>query len=141
MSNWITAISLSNFELSRSRSFSIAGYRRKVHQIEVGDKLVFYILGVHKFGAICNVTSSLYADEIPYWPDGIWPYRFKTEPYIVLSKEKMLDIGCLVSTLSFIPEKLKESGNWGVIFRQSPKKILQGDFNLIEQEMKKLQAE
>lgn len=87
------------------------------------------------------MASSLYTDEIPYWPDDVWPCRFKIEPEIVLSKEKMLDISSLIPALSFIPEKLKQSGNWGVIFRQSPKKILQSDFNLIEQEMKKLQGE
>lgn len=145
MSCWITIISPDNFEISRSKHFAIIGYKKRImrhcSKITHGDKLIFYICGIKKFGAICNVTSSLYIDETPYWldPDEIWPCRIKIKPEIVLPKEKMLDILCLIPSLSFIPQKLKQSGNWGIAIRQSPRKISQSDYDLIEHEMKKLQ--
>ncbi len=143
MSSWITSISLGNFELSCSRGLSVVGYTKRTlnlcRKIELGDKVIFYILGIHKFGAIAKVTSSLYTDDTPYWPNDVWPYRFAIKPEIILPREKMIDISYFLPFLSFITQRMKQSGNWGMALRQNPKQILQRDSDVLELEMKKLQ--
>ena len=140
---WVTMTTAANFEIDRKANFPFSGYKERLRKlcgkVEIGDKLVYYVIGQHSFGAICQVTSRLYIDRTPHWSevDEVWPCRFDVKPESVLPEDKMLDVIPLVPYLSFITEKQKQF-RWGTAFMGSLKRIPEQDFYLIEQEMKKL---
>lgn len=140
---WINITSLAHFEEDRKANFPITGYKegleRLCSKVEVGDKLVYYVTKTHSFGAICTVISPLYIDSTPHWSGTEkWPCRFSLNPVLALPKDRMLDVVPLLPSLSFITQKQKQSGKWGTAFMGSLRKIRQQDFELVEQEMRKL---
>jgi predicted RNA-binding protein len=139
---WITITSPENFEIDRKTNFPVTGYkerlRKLVGKVQPGDRLVYYLTKLHKFGAICTVTSPSYVDRTTRWSerDELWPCRLDTKPDLVLPKDKMLHVTNLVPSLSFVTEKQRET-KWGTAFMGSLKNIPQQDFELIEREMRK----
>ena len=59
---WMVASSLQNFNITKNMGFKSQGLmskqRRKAQRMEPGDRLVFYITGIRKFGATATVTVS-----------------------------------------------------------------------------------
>ena len=107
-----------------------------VQQFKPGDRVVYHITKISKLGAIATVTSGYYNDtENRIWADEteIWPVRTKSEPYLVLEDDELLDLKKLVKDLSFIRDKV----NWGIYLRGSLRKLPEEDYQLIESEMRK----
>lgn len=141
---WLISTSPKNFQVSKSREFTVEGFkernRRQVQRVKPGDKFVYYISGKQKFGAISEATSSYYFnDKTRIWTeeDEIWPCRFNVKPVLVLPDDELLDVKKLVPQLSFITEKQKQI-KWGLAFHQSLRVIPEEDFELIESEIKKI---
>ena len=69
MANWIVVGSPENFEIARGRGFDMFGFkstrRRESAEMKPGDKLIFYLTGVMKFGGVANVESEVYEDRTP----------------------------------------------------------------------------
>jgi len=104
----------------------------------LGDKVVYYIMKLHKFGAIATVTGEYFEDSSKKWTDKKerWPSRRPSKPDIVLQDDELIDAKKLVPDFSFI--RNKEA--WGTYFQGSIKTIPEDDFKLIESEMKKVIA-
>ena len=64
---WMVASSLKNFNITKDMGFKSQGLmskqRRKAQRMEPGDRLVFYITGIRKFGATATVTSKCIEDH------------------------------------------------------------------------------
>ena len=134
---WLVCTSPANFEVSRGISFRVNGFRERnrktVEKIHPGDRIVFYINDIRKFGATATATSGFYIEKkerIWIERDELWPCRFKQEPDIVLDQDESLDARKLVQSLSFITEKQKQT-NWGLAFHQSLRNIPKDDFELV----------
>src|SRR3954468_11805255 len=94
---WILTGSLENFRINAERGFDVIGFkerrRRQAEQMAPGDEIVFYVTGVQEFGGIARVTSQMYEDRIPIWPQGKkkypepYPWRVDAEPVVVLDEE------------------------------------------------------
>ena len=62
-------------------------------EIEPGDEIVFYVTGVQAFGGIARVTSQMFEDRDPIWPQGKkkkpepYPWRVEAEPVVVLDED------------------------------------------------------
>ena len=71
---WILTGSLENFRINVERGFDVIGFkerrRRQAEQMRPGDEIVFYVTGVQEFGGIARVTSEMYEDRTPIWPQG-----------------------------------------------------------------------
>ena len=104
--------------------------------MQPGDKVVYYIVDIHKFGAIANITGKYYEDHTKVWTDKkeMWPSRCSSEPVYVLEDDELLDAKKLLKDLSFIEKK----EIWGVYFQGSIKQIPEEDFKLIESEIKNI---
>jgi len=108
-----------------------------VQQFQPRDRVVYHITKKSKLGAIATVTSGYYYDgENRIWADKkeIWPIRTKSEPYLILEDDELLDLKKLVKDLSFIKDKI----NWGIYLRGSLRKLPEEDYQLIESEMRKI---
>lgn len=143
---WLITTSPENFEVDRSRNFSVEGFtnrfRNLVNQVSSGDRLVVYIYGLKRFGAALEATGAPYHDaQTKIWVEDheMWPSRFSTRPIVVLPDDQLLDVRRLIPSLGFISERQRAT-NWGLAFHQSLRTISQEDYQLIESEMRKIPA-
>jgi hypothetical protein len=97
---WILTGSPENFAATRSHGFALIGVkegrRRMAEQIEPGDRIVFYLTEVGRFAASVRVTGELFEDRAKVWPGkpgkaDAYPWRFETEPEVVLEEAEWLD--------------------------------------------------
>ncbi|MES0446935.1 MAG: EVE domain-containing protein, partial [Desulfobacterales bacterium] len=149
---WIThpdsveyTISTSEKNFKRDREvlgFKIQGLRKRnkraVKKFQPGDKVIYYIAGISKFGTIATITGGYYFDKTKFWTedDEMWPCRAKSQPEIILKDDEFIDVKKLIPKLSFIKDKT----NWGIFFQGSVREIPEDDFSLVESEMKKVIA-
>jgi len=141
---WIGITSQQNLAANRKINFPVAGFsnhlRKRVRQVEPGDKVLAYVEGLYRFAAICEVTSKYYYDDKnKIWPEDsdTWPCRFKTRPLLVLPDNEMLDVKKLVPQMTFITPRQKAT-KWGLALQQGLIEIPEEDFGLVESEMRKL---
>ena len=141
MSYWIVVGSPENFEIASARGFDMFGFkstrRRESAEMKPGDKLIFYLTGVMKFGGIVNVTSEVYEDHAPVFksekkPGEDYPFRVKTEPDRVLDKDQWLDVKDFAIRL----EMTRRRGeHWRLAFQGNLHRIIQEDYDLISKEV------
>jgi predicted RNA-binding protein len=144
MKYWLIVTSYENFRYDREiLGFKLQGlphrFRKQVQRMQIGDKVVYYIMKLQKFGAIATITGDYFEDSTQRWvnDDEMWPARRDSKPDIVLLDDELIDVKRLVNDLSFI----KRKNVWGVFFQGSIRNIPEDDFRLIESEMKKIRAE
>ena len=144
MKCWLVVTSYENFKYDRDfLGFKFQGlpyrFRKQVQRMQIGDKVVYYIMKLQKFGAIATIVGDYFEDDKKLWvnDDEMWPSRRESKADIVLLDDELIDVKRLVNDLSFI--KRKEV--WGVFFQGSIRNIPEDDFKLIESEMKKIKDE
>jgi len=144
MKYWLIVTSPENFKYDRENTgFKVQGlslrFRAQVQKMNIGDKVVLYIMKSQKFGAIAKIVGEYYEDNTKVWLDDeeMWPARRKQEPEIVLQDDELIDAKRLINDLTFVQRK----EHWGAYFQGSIKQIPEDDFKLIESEMKKIIAE
>ena len=95
----MVASSLENFHITRDLDFTIQGMmsrqRRKAQRMEPGDRLVYYITGVQRFGATATVTSKCTENHEPIWKSegraDDFPWRVNVKADVALEDEQFLD--------------------------------------------------
>ena len=145
MNFWLIVTSPENFRHDREHlNFKYQGlphrFRKQVQRMKIGDRVVYYIMKLQKFGAIATIMGEYYHDdEKRLWTDAdeIWPARAESKPDIVLDDDELIDTKKLVPDLSFI----KNKEFWGTYFQGSIKNVPEEDFRLVESEMKKVMKE
>ena len=143
MTFWLIVTSPANFKRDREfLGFRIQGLpfdRRSVQKMQLGDKVVYYIMSLQKFGATASITGEYFEEHKKLWTDDdeVWPARRASESEIILRDDELIDAKKLVPNLSFIEKKEV----WGVYLQGSIREIPEEDFRLIESEMKKVVAE
>ena len=63
MTYWIVVGTPENFEIAEKRKFDLVGFkstrRSESAQMEIGDKLIFYLTGVKQFGGMATKPAKL----------------------------------------------------------------------------------
>jgi predicted RNA-binding protein len=144
VNHWLVVTSPANFSYDREvLKFAMQGLplrvRNSVQRMQIGDRIVYYIMGLQRFGATATITGEYTEDSTKMWTDDdeMWPARRPSKPDIVLEDDELIDAKRLVPHLSFIENK----NNWGAHFQGSIRQIPEDDFRLIESEMKKVVSE
>ncbi len=139
MTHWLVVTSAANFRHDRDvLGFTNQGlpirYRKSLRRMSVGDRVVYYIMGIQKFGATATITGDYFEDATRLWTDRdeTWPARRPSRRDIVLKDEELLDARRLVSGLSFVANK----NAWGASFQGSIREIPEEDFAFIESRMR-----
>src|SRR3954447_24847411 len=105
---WVLTGSLENFRATREHGCRVIGAkegrRRMAEQIEPGDLIVFYVTGVQAFGGIVRVAGEMFEDRTKVWPGkkgkpDAYPWRFETEPVVVLDEAAFIPAEGLVGEL------------------------------------------
>jgi hypothetical protein len=97
---WVLTGSLDNFRATRDRDFRLIGAkegrRGMAEQIEPGDRIVFYLTKLGRLAGSVRVTGAMFEDREKVWPGkpgkaDPYPWRFDTEPEVVLDEAEWID--------------------------------------------------
>lgn len=137
MAYWIVVGSAENFEIAKSRGFDMFGFkssrRRESAEMKPGDKLIFYLVGIMKFGGIAEITSEVFEDHTPVFktekkPGEDYPFRVKTKADRILNPGQWLDVKDYATRL----ELTRRRGEyWRLAFQGNLHKIDQSDYEVI----------
>jgi predicted RNA-binding protein len=140
---WILTGSLENFRINAGRGFDVIGFkerrRRQAEQMRPGDEIVFYVTGVQEFGGIARVTSQMFEDRTPIWPQGKkkqpepYPWRVDAEPVIVLEEEEFVPAAELVGDLEHARKWPAE--HWHLAFQGQLRTVGEADARLLRERL------
>jgi len=139
VATWILTGSLENFQINVERGFDLIGFkeRRRIQasQFEPGDQVVFYVTGVQAFGGIALVTSEMFEDRSPIWPQGKkkhpepYPWRVEAEPLTVLAEDGFVPAESLLGELEHLGKWPAE--HWHLAFQGQLRTVSETDAALL----------
>ncbi|HEX5369005.1 MAG TPA: EVE domain-containing protein [Dehalococcoidia bacterium] len=141
MTYWIVVGSVENFEIARERGFDLFGFkstrRRETGEMKPGDKLIFYLTGVMKFGGIVDIASEVYEDHSPVFrtekkPGEDYPFRVHTEPDRPLDQGRWLDVKEYATRLELTRRR---GEHWRLAFQGNLHKISEEDYETISKDV------
>jgi predicted RNA-binding protein len=140
---WILTGSLENFLINVERGFDVIGFkerrRNQAEQFEPGDEVIFYVTGVQAFGGIARVTSEMFEDRTPVWPQGKkkapepYPWRVHAEPVTVLGEQDFVPAEELVGEMEHISKWPEE--HWHLAFQGQLRTIGDADAALLRERL------
>ena len=138
---WILTGSLENFRINVGRGFDVIGFkerrRRQAEQMRPGDEIAFYVTGVQEFGGIVRVTSEMYEDRTPIWPQGkkkypeAYPWRVDAQPLTILDEEDFVPAVELVGDLEHARKWPAE--HWHLAFQGQLRTVGEADAGLLRE--------
>ena len=135
---WILTGSLENFRINAERGFDVIGFkerrRRQAEQMAPGDEIVFYVTGVQEFGGIARVTSGMYEDRTPIWPQKhpeAYPWRVDAEPVAILAEDDFVPAVELAGELEHVLKWPAE--HWHLAFQGQLRTIGDADARLLRE--------
>lgn len=137
MTNWILTGSLDNFRATEQEDFKLVGFkerrRKQAEEIEIGDRIIFYITKMMSFAGAVTVTGDLFEDRTPIWPGkpgnpDPYPWRRETKPEFILHEELWLPADIVKEEMEHIQKWPKE--HWKLAFQGQLRQISErdGDF-------------
>ncbi len=143
---WMLVSSKDNFDVSKREGFKLAGmksrHRKKAERVRPGDRVVFYLTGVQKFGGIATATSEYFEDHSPLWSSKKkgeeYPFRFQIKPDIILEEEQFIPAINMARHMQYTKKWPAE--HWRLAFQGNVHSLPEEDFQLLEAEMKAASA-
>ncbi len=134
LQTWILTGSPENLAATRERRFALIGlkerHRRLAEQIAPGDRIVLYITKVKAFAGSIRVVGELFEDRAPVWPGkpgkaDPYPWRFPTEPELVLEESDWVAAETLVDDLEHVRKWPRE--HWALAFQGQLRPVSSAD--------------
>ena len=135
---WILTGSPENYAATREREYRVIGLkernRNRALEIVPGDRIVLYLTRVMAFAASIRVTGELYEDRAKIWPGkpgkaDPYPWRFETEPELVLEEADWVRAETLVGRLEHIGKWPRE--HWKLAFQGQIRAVSAHDAELL----------
>jgi hypothetical protein len=143
VATWILTGSLQNFRINVERGFDVVGFkerrRRQAMEVEPGDEIVFYVTGVQAFGGIARVTSGMFEDRTPIWPQGkkkypeAYPWRVEAEPALVLDEDSFIPAAELAPELEHV--RKWPADHWHLAFQGQLRTVSAADAALLRERL------
>jgi predicted RNA-binding protein len=141
MAMWILTGGVENFRINVERGFDVIGFKEKrrnqAMQFEPGDEICFYVTGVQAFGGIARVTSEMFEDREPIWPQGKkkypepYPWRVEAEPVAVLDEDAFIPAESLIDELEHVHKWPRE--HWHLAFQGQLRTVGDADAKLLRE--------
>jgi predicted RNA-binding protein len=140
---WILTGSLDNFQATAEQDFRLIGMkerrRRLAEQVAPGDLIIFYVTGVQAFGGSVRVVGEMYEDRSKIWPGkpgapDPYPWRFETEPVLVLDEEHLVPAEELAPQLEHVRKWPAE--HWHLAFQGQLRTVSYEDAAIIERALR-----
>ena len=144
MVTWILTASPENHEATRELGFRVIGVkernRNRALEIAVGDRIVLYLTKVMRFAGSITVTGELFEDREKLWPGkpgkaDAYPWRFPTEPEVVLDEAEWIAAESLKTDLEHIQKW--PADHWKLAFQGQLRTVSDADAALL---VERLQA-
>jgi predicted RNA-binding protein len=145
---WILTGGLENFRIYVERGFDVIGFkerrRNQAEQFEPGDEIVFYVTGLQAFGGVARVTSEMFEDRTPIWPQGKkkkpepYPWRVSAEPVLVLDEDDFVPAEDIVPELEHAAKWPAE--HWHLAFQGQLRTVGESDAGLLRERMRTASA-
>lgn len=150
VTTWVLTGSPENYAATRAHDFGLIGLkernRGRAELIEPGDRIVLYLTRVKAFGASIRVTGELYEDREKVWPGraptgsppaGLlvggkadsYPWRFPTEPEVVLEEEAWIEAEELADRLEHVAKWPRE--HWTLAFQGQIRAVSEHDAGVL----------
>lgn len=135
---WILTGSPENYAATREHGFRVIGLkernRNRALEIVPGDRIVLYLTRVMAFAASIRVTGELYEDREKIWPGkpgnpDAYPWRFETEPELVLPDDAWVPAETLVDELEHIGKWPRE--HWKLAFQGQMRAVSEHDADVL----------
>ncbi len=135
---WILTGSPENYAATREHGFRVIGLkernRNRALEIAPGDRIVLYLTRVMAFAASIRVTGELYEDREKIWPGkpgkaDPYPWRFETEPELVLEEADWVRAETLVGALEHIGKWPRE--HWKLAFQGQIRAVSEHDADVL----------
>ncbi len=152
MATWVLTGGIENFRINVERGFDVIGFKERrrlqAREFEPGDEIVFYVTKYRDaggapagqaFGARARVTSEMFEDRGPIWPQGKkkhpedYPWRVKAEPVVVLAEAAFIPVESLLDRLEHVRRWPAE--HWHLAFQGQLRTISEADAELIAELM------
>ena len=146
MTYWIVVGSEENMRIAEARGFDVFGFkstrRSEVSSMRSGDKLIFYLTKIMKFGGVAEVTSDYFEDHERVFasekkPGEDYPFRVRVKPEIILTPEQYLDVREIAPTLAFTQ---RWGDNWRLAFQGNLHEIPEEDYEKLASLMREAQT-
>ena len=121
---WVLTGSPDNYAATRAHGYRVIGVkernRNRALQMAVGDRIVLYLTQVQAIAASIRITGELYEDRATVWPGkpgkaDPYPWRFPTEPELIVDEDEWIPAESLVGTLDHIAKWPAE--HWTIAFQ------------------------
>lgn len=135
---WILTGSTDNYATTRELGFTLIGMkqRRRLQALDMnpGDRIVFYLTKVMAFAGSVRITSAMFEDREPIWPGkpgnpDQYPWRFETEPEIVLDEAAWVPAETLKDDLEHIQKW--PADHWKLAFQGQLRIISEHDTEIL----------
>lgn len=135
---WVLTGSPDNYAATRARGYRVIGVkernRNRALQMAVGDRIVLYLTQVQAIAASIRITGELYEDRTTLWPGkpgkvDIYPWRFPTEPELVVEEDEWIPAQTLVGTLDHIAKWPAE--HWTLAFQGQLRTVSEHDTGVL----------
>ena len=142
MTYWIVVGSEESMRIAESRGFDVFGFkstrRGEISNMRPGDKLIFYLTKIMKFGGLVEVTSEYFEDHSKVFesekkPGEDYPFRVRVKPEIILAQEQYLDVKEIAPGLAFTQ---RWGDNWRLAFQGNLHEIPDEDYERIARLMR-----
>ena len=121
---WVLTGSPDNYAATRAHGYRVIGVkernRNRALQMAVGDRIVLYLTQVQAIAASIRITGELYEDRATVWPGkpgkaDPYPWRFPTEPELIVDEDEWIPAESLVGTLDHIAKW--PAAHWTLAFQ------------------------
>ena len=135
---WIVVGSEENMRIAEARGFDIFGFkstrRSEVSRMQPGDKLIFYLTKIMKFGGLAEVTSDYFEDHAKVFRSvkkagEDYPFRVKVKPVVILQPDQYLDVKEIAPGMAYT--KKWPAQHWRLAFQGNLHEIPPEDFERI----------
>ena len=115
------------------------GQRKRAQRMEIGDRVLFYVVERLVFGATASVASTYFEDHTETWPaieaGENFGWRVKLKPEVTLDGEHVIDARLIAPRMQYVKKWAPEQ--WPLAFQGLLHLIPKQDFSLIEDEMRR----
>jgi hypothetical protein len=135
---WILTGSPENYAATREHGYRVIGLkernRNRALEIVSGDRIVLYLTRIMSFAASIRVIGELYEERAKIWPGkpgkaDPYPWRFATEPELVVEEDAWIPAETLVDELEHIGKWPRE--HWKLAFQGQIRAVSEHDARVL----------
>src|SRR5438874_9352578 len=120
---WVDLFTWTTWQEFLAAGGQVSGFRERnwkiVQRIQPGDYLLCYLVGMHRWIGVLEVTSDPFQDVTPIWKDDVYPCRVGVKVLVGLTAETAVPIKELADRLSIF-SRHTDPRSWGVYLQRSP---------------------